>query len=134
MTHVFNVEVAVECGINAAIIFQNIGYWCAHSKANGTNAHDGRYWTFNSIKAMRELFPYMTEKQIRKAIDVLLNKDMIVKGNYNERAYDRTIWYALSEKGELMFYRGAKPFALQDKTICPTGQMELPLRANQYHI
>ena len=97
--HMFDPQIAKEYGVNAAIIFQNLAYRIEHDRANETNFHDGRYWTYNSVKAFAELFPYLTDKQIRGALKKLEEGGMILVGNYNKSAYDRTRWYALAEKG-----------------------------------
>ena len=97
--HFFDVELAKEYGVNCAILLANFDYWIAKNRANNVNYYDGRYWTYNSKKAFAELFPYLGEKQIRSALDKLINEGLIT-GNYNASAYDRTLWYAFTEKGE----------------------------------
>lgn len=114
--HMFDPQIAKEYGVNAAIIFQNLAYWIEHNRANGANFHDGRYWTYNSVKAFSELFPYLTEKQIRGALKKLEEGGMILVGNYNRSAYDRTRWYALADKG---------------LSICAKGQMDFRERENE---
>lgn len=104
--HMFDPQVAKEYGVNAAIIFQNLAYWIEHNRANETNFHDGRYWTYNSVKAFAKLFPYLTDKQIRGALKKLEDGGMILFGNYNRSAYDRTRWYALAEKGLSIYTKG----------------------------
>lgn len=106
MTHSFDVEIAKEYGVNCAVILQHLYFWIAKNKANDRNFHDGRYWTYNSIKAFSDLFPYMTDKQIRNALKSLEETGLVLTGNYNSSAYDRTKWYALSEKGESIFLYG----------------------------
>lgn len=98
--HFFDVELAKEYGINCAILLANFDYWIAKNRANNVNYYDGRFWTYNSKKAFAELFPYLGEKQIRSALDKLINEGLIMTGNYNASAYDRTLWYAFTEKGE----------------------------------
>ena len=115
MIHVFDTDVAVKYGVNAAIILQNIGYWIKQNEANETNFYDGRYWTFNSKRAYGELFPYMSKRQIETAFQKLIEDGVIVTGNYNKLAYDRTLWYALTQKG---------------KSILHFGEMEKPKTAN----
>lgn len=110
----------MEVGVNAAIILEHIDFWCAKNKANDRNFNDGYYWTYNSTKAFKEIYPYMSEKVIRTALKRLVDGGYIVTGQYNERPYDRTKWYAVTEKGS----------ALLDGTICPKGQMDVAERAN----
>lgn len=104
MTHIFDVEIAKEYGVNAAILLQNLGYWIMRNKANETNYYDGKYWTFNSRKAYRELFPYMSERQIDTAFKKLIDNGLVITGNYNKLKYDRTLWYALTQKGECILH------------------------------
>lgn len=93
MEHHFDIEVAQHLGINAAIIHYNIQYWCRHNSANNTNFYDGKHWTYNSIRAWCDLFPYMGESMIKNALKKLENAGYIEVGNYNKSTYDRTKWY-----------------------------------------
>ena len=106
MNHSFDVAVADVVGVNAAVLFQTIAFWCQHCEANDRNFHDGYYWTYSSIKGFSEIFSYLTAKQINTAIDKLLEAELIIKGNYNKSAYDRTAWYAVTEKGKCIFQKG----------------------------
>lgn len=102
MVHVFEVEVAEKYGVNAAILLHNLFYWCEHNRANGKCFHDGYYWTFNSAKAFTTLFPYMSEYQVRSSIQKLVDDGLVITGNYNQSAYDRTTWYAVTISGASM--------------------------------
>ena len=104
MKHIFDVEIAQIYGVNAAVLLENIGYWIKQNEANETNYFDGKYWTFNSRRAYRELFPYMSERQIDTAFRKLIDDGLIVTGNYNKVAYDRTLWYALTQKGKCILH------------------------------
>ncbi len=106
MNHSFDIAIAEKYGVNAAILLQHIFWWCEKNKANETNYYDGLYWTYNSRKAFTMLFPYMSEKQIRTALDRLVNEGLIVIGNYNEDKRDRTLWYAATEKGSCICQKG----------------------------
>lgn len=120
--HMFDPQIAKEYGVNAAIIFQNLAYWIEHNRANETNFHDGRYWTYNSVRAFAELFPYLTDKQIRGALKKLEDGGMILVGNYNKSAYDRTRWYALAEKGLSICTKGQMNFAYMENENDPEGE------------
>lgn len=99
MEHHFNVEIAKEYGITQAIILNNLYYWISKNIANNKHFYDGNYWTYNSKKAFSGLFPYLTERQIDYSLKKLIDDGLIVKGNYNKMAYDRTLWYAITKKG-----------------------------------
>lgn len=63
--------------------------------ANKKHHYDGLYWTYNSAKAFKELFPYWTERQIRSILNKLEEKKIIISGNYNASGYDKTKWYSI---------------------------------------
>lgn len=100
MQHHFDVDMAIRYGVVEAIILNHMEYWIELNRTNGRNFYDGRYWTFNSMKAMSEIFPYLTEKKIRTALKNLQEQGLILTGNYNKSAYDRTLWYAFSDLAE----------------------------------
>jgi len=86
--HSFAPGIAAQVGLNAAVLYQNLTFWIEKNRANRRNFRDDRYWTYNSIPAFAELFPYLTEKQIRTALDKLLNAGLILKGQFSDDKYD----------------------------------------------
>ena len=92
--HQFDPAIAARVGLNAAVIYQNLFYWAEKNAANGRHFYDGRWWTYNSVSAFADLFPYLTGKQIRTALDKLESSGLIVSGCFNKSAYDRTKWYS----------------------------------------
>lgn len=119
MYHFFRTDIAAQYGINAAVLLENIRYWVDKNEANRVHFHEGRYWTYNSVKAFVEMFPYLSEKQIRGALSKLEDEGLILKGNYNTSPYDRTAWYALTDKANALF----------DPSL--SVNIDLPSRANQ---
>ena len=105
MVHSFDTDIAKEYGVNAAIIVQHLAFWIAKNKANDKHFHEGRYWTYSSVRAFEELFPYMSAKQIRGALKKLENADVITVGNYNSIKYNHTRWYAFTEKGNMILQK-----------------------------
>lgn len=99
MVHLLYTEVAKKVGVIPALLLGNIYYWTEKNRANEKHFHDGYYWTYNSMKAFNEQFSYLTERQIRYALDGLKKSGYICTGNYNKSSYDRTLWYAVTKKG-----------------------------------
>ena len=62
------------------------------------NFRDGKHWTFNSLRAFNELFPYMTPKSISRWLLELEDGKWIVTGNFNRRRNDNTKWYSIGNK------------------------------------
>lgn len=98
MEHHFNVELAKRYGVNEAIFCHNIYFWVKQNKANKRNFHKGTYWTYNTMEAYTELFPYWNKKQIEHLIKKCREKGLILTDNFNKNSYDRTLWYAVTEK------------------------------------
>jgi len=117
MIHQFDTEIAKEVGILSAVIFSNIQHWIEKNATNERHYHDGRYWTYNSMKAFQEQFPYVSHRQIETALIKLKDADLIMTGNYNAMQRDRTLWYALTDKAisisqncEMHFTKMCNPF------------------------
>lgn len=123
MLNNFDTDVALEVGINAAILYKNIQFWCEYNRTNEKNFYDGYYWTYNSAKAFSEQFPYFTEKQIRTSLSILEKRGYIKTGNYNKLGGDRTKWYTDLKTN-------AKASDTEGSSILPGGQMELTCGAN----
>lgn len=120
--HQFDTDIAKEYGIESAILIGNIYFWIEKNKANEKHFYDGTFWTYNSIKAFNELFPYISESTIRRSLKSLEEKGLIKTGNYNKAGYDRTTWYSITEKG----------FCILNKSICSNQQMDLAKSANGF--
>lgn len=102
-THIkmsFDPRVAKELNTDCAIILSNIQFWIAKNQANNKNFHEGKFWTYNSTKAFSELFPYLTERQIKYCLDKLIEFDYLETGNFNASKYDQTRWFSLGTKFE----------------------------------
>ena len=115
MHHSFSIELAEQYGILEAVLLNHFQFWITHNAANDVHYHDGRYWTFNTVKAFADLFPYASAKQIRTALNRLIDAGVLMTGNYNKTTYDRTLWYAFTDEG---------------LTICPIRQMDVTRKKN----
>ena len=96
-SHYFNVGVAQKYGVEEAIIIQNLHHWIEKNEANERHFHDGRYWSYNSVKAFSDLFPYWNSRHIARLLIKMEQDGIILAGNYNKNPYDRTKWYALTD-------------------------------------
>jgi uncharacterized phage protein (TIGR02220 family) len=102
MEYSFDVDLATKYGVDEAIMIKSFQYWIRLNKANKSNFHDGHYWTYNTIKSLSSLFPFWSEKQVRTVLQNLLNRKILMKGNYNKMGFDRTIWYAFTNENEFL--------------------------------
>lgn len=117
MEHSFDIDIAKEYGVNCAILLRSIWFWTEKNRANGRHEHDGKFWSYNSVKAFEELFPYMSAKAIRTALQKLEDEGLIETGQFNEKAYDRTKWYCITPKGQMHLSKMANGISQKGKPI-----------------
>jgi hypothetical protein len=145
LSHSFSVEVAKVVGDRAAIFLQHFSFWHIQNAAHQRHYHDGHYWTYNTIEAYTEQYPYLTVKQIRTVLERLEKDEFILTGNYNTKAMDHTKWYALTDKSLLLLGisdghavpdhdlpEKANRSAQNGNSICPNGQNHLPETAKPF--
>jgi hypothetical protein len=118
--HSFDPNIAQRVGISAAVIYQNIFWWCQKNAANEHNIIDGLAWSYNSVRAFTTLFPYLTAKQVRIALTVLEDEGLILVANHNTDPRDRTKWYSICDQNAVP--DKANGSAPQGKAVCPPGQ------------
>lgn len=101
--HHFNPIIAVELGIEKAVLLHHLAFQIEKNRANEMHFHEGRFWTYNSLKALNQLFPYIGPKSIHRHLSVLVENGILMKGNFNSVPTDRTVWYAFTDEGWRMF-------------------------------
>lgn len=88
-----NPALAAEVGLNESLVLLQIEFYISISR----NERDGRRWTYQSAKDIKEkAFDFWSVSTINRAINNLIEKGYIIEGNYNEKKYDKTRWFALN--------------------------------------
>lgn len=99
----FDSKVAAKYGISESVFIYHLQYMLNHHKAHNRNFYDGRYWNYNSMKYFtNHMYEFWTIDQIRRVIKSLVDKKVILVGNYNKNKYDRTAWYAFVNEKEFL--------------------------------
>lgn len=94
-----NTQLAVEIGLNEAIVLRQVYYWVEHYEAENKNFIEGKYWVYNSMKQWRsDNFPFMSEKTIERAFSSLRKKNLILVGDYSQDRMKRPNWYTINDK------------------------------------
>ena len=101
-------SLAVEVGLNQAIILQQFHYWLQRS----SNIHDGFRWIYNSYSEWNKQFPFWSNATIRRAIGSLEKQGYLISGNYNKAGFDNTKWYRID------YERLSKASAQNEQTTC----------------
>lgn len=125
MQHSFDVNLAEKYGLLESILFNNIAFWVEKNRANGCNFFDGKHWTYNSVSAFARLFPYATEKQIRRALQKLQDENLIETGHYSDDARDRTLWYTTTDFGDCIFLGRQPHLPIRENVDLPVRENEL---------
>ena len=114
-------HVAARYGFEEAVFLDSIVYWYRTNRANNRNFRDGRWWTYNSVKAFEEVFPWWSGKQIRRIANSCRDQGALIAGEYNEDRRVRSLWYTPGD--ELLKLYG---IAETGNCTCPNGQMHEP--------
>lgn len=105
-------KLAVEIGLNEAVILQQMNYWLLKSD----KIKDNKKWTYGSYEYWSEQFPFWSVSTIRRTISNLEKKNLIISANYNRAGFDKTKWYTINyEELELVNRRCAQ----NEQTSCP---------------
>lgn len=124
----FDPDQAKKYGIEEAIIIRLFTFWIHKNRTEGRNHHDGRTWTFNTVSGWQEHFPFWSIQQVRRTLERMQAKGIVVTGNYNKTPMDRTIWYAFFDESiflpeQIHLPNPTNPFAESDKTIPVTNHI-----------
>nr|DAO45387.1 MAG TPA: Replication initiation and membrane attachment [Caudoviricetes sp.]DAU54038.1 MAG TPA: Replication initiation and membrane attachment [Caudoviricetes sp.] len=123
----FDSNVASKVGVDGAIMLNNLQFWIVKNKANKKHFYDNNYWTYNSIDAFTEIFPFWSRRQIERILNNLKKDGYIETGNYNKLNYDRTLWYSLTEKAWILLSpNGEMEITKPCNDISPNGEITFP--------
>lgn len=84
-------QLAAQIGLNEAIVLQQVHYWTSERR----HVQDGRSWTYNTIVAWQKQFPFWSSATIRRTIDSLVEKGLLIKRKLSENKFDATLWYSV---------------------------------------
>ena len=118
---------AEEIGLNESIVLLQIEFWISISD----HVIDGRRWTYQSIRDMKEkAFPFWSKDTINRAITSLINKGLLIEGNFNEKKYDKTRWFALGDGiknlRSIQFVEGYETRSTQNETRSTQNETPIP--------
>lgn len=123
----FDMSLAVKYGVDEAIMLQNFIFWIQKNKANKRNFFEGKYWTYNSVEALGELFPCWTKDQIRRILKSLEDQGLLIKGSLSNNHFDRTSYYTITHDSLLELPKprenSGKRFGENPKSTCVKPQI-----------
>ncbi|MDA2526413.1 DnaD domain protein [Bacillus cereus] len=102
---------AKAIGLNEAIFLQQVHYWLNKSK----NFYDGYHWVYNTYDEWLKQFPFWSSATLRRIINKLEKKGLLIKGNYNKLKIDQTKWYRIDYD---LLERMSRPSAQNEQLEC----------------
>jgi len=100
--HTFDTELAEEYSIEVSLLIHHFQFWISRNRNLKRNFYEGRTWTYETIKEIKAHFPYFSVKQIERLLKKVVDIGIIVKGNFNKKTYDQTVWYAFKEEDKYL--------------------------------
>ena len=131
MEFYFNPQIArITKGTDEAVFVHRVWLLTCAKGAISQNFKNGKFWTYDSVAALRKVFDFWTDKQIRRIIKNCVHLGLIETGNFAENRMDRRTWYALTDRSREI-YRNAQTDSPEREDIqtqageCaePNGQM-----------
>lgn len=99
--HAFDQSLAINVGLKAAIVYQHVRYWIDINVRNIKSIKNGRVWMYETQEDMASFFGYLSEKEVREALQLLYEQGLLDRDRLADNPFDRTWWYALPlEKGQ----------------------------------
>ena len=91
---VVNPDLAVEIGLNEAIILQQIHYWV--SKKNVGIERDGCRWIYNTHEQWQKQFPFLSQATIKRCLNKLRKLGLVSVQQFNKNKHDWTNFYSVN--------------------------------------
>lgn len=117
-------ELAKLIGLNESIVLQQVHYWLEINRKANKNFREGKYWTYNSIRAWHEdNFEFWSYDTVKRTFAKLEKMGLLISANFNKDSRDKTKWYSINEDAveSLRKTIGAK---------CPNGEKPLNARVS----
>lgn len=106
----YSVRVATLYGPDCATFINHLQYRIGENRSEGKYFYDGHYWTYNSTSSLiGNIYPYWTKKQMNLIINKLVDKGVILVGNYNKMPGDKTRWYAFVDEDNFLGPKSVTP-------------------------
>ena len=135
VTLAFKKGIAKKCGVNAAIVFNHILYWLDYNSPNPASHREGKIWMYETQEAMAEFFGFLSEKEVRNAIKILVDEGLLLKAHFHDDGWTKTNWYTvydqeLIDKSPVKKVSSKRPQGLID--TAPPGSSILPAGAHDH--
>ena len=98
MTVNYSTKIATRFGITTALV---AAYLYKEMQTTGRENHE-RLWVRCSRKTLTAVYPFMGEKAAANALKRLTKHGVLLKYEYNDSRFDRTLSFAFTDYGKAM--------------------------------
>ena len=126
MQYAFDMKIATEYGVDEAIFVHRLYWWVRDNAANGRNFRDGRYWTYDSLAALTQIFPWWSRRQLEGIINRCREKGLILTADYNTDRRNRTTWYTVTQTVIQVYEPGKLDLPERGNAVHETGKCNAP--------
>jgi len=102
MFHILNTGIAGRYGVNAALVAQYIWEQVSENELADRHQYEGRIWMRSSQMMFTAVMPYLSKHAVRRALERLMEKGVIIRSEFGANKFDRTSWYAFTQFGRLL--------------------------------
>lgn len=117
----FDGGIARHIGVTAAVLYSHIIYWLRYNYCHDQNIIAEKVWTYDTIDDISSYLGFFSEKQVREALQILVETGYLIKDNHNKNKFDKTTWYSVPDQSiiqkELSKVTKSKSRGLQKVTI-----------------
>lgn len=92
----FKTEHAEKYGIEAAILIQGIQLGLHLNKSKASHIKMGKVWMYNSVREWHEVYPFMSESTIKRALHRLKDYKVVEVLQLDSNPMNKTNWYTLT--------------------------------------
>lgn len=96
-THHINVSIAKEVGLVESILLSHFFFWYQCNNGNNKFFKDGKVWFFKSVSQICEIYPYLSQERVKRAIERLVQSGLVHKQPNEEDGLKRANLYSLSD-------------------------------------
>lgn len=105
LSHSFSVHHAELYGVDCAILINHFLFWIEQNRAMGRNFHEGRTWMYQTQKEISAIYPYWNRDKVQDLLQKLVDFDVLIKGNFNKKKFDKTTWFAFTYESAFLTNR-----------------------------
>jgi hypothetical protein len=84
-------SLAFAIGEKEAMFLQQLHYWLQHSH----HKEEGRLWVYNTYKEWHRQFWWWDIRTVRRVVDKLKERGIIITAHLSKTPFDRTLWYSI---------------------------------------